>query len=140
MSRIYRLPVQLIDKKKVVSDLQTEKYWDPVEKKTFRGRPLQLKRVDVESYGLKPVLIEIDSEEKRAKFLDNVEELVECIYAKTDLEQQVKKIDEKPDLKLDIKSEETDPENIKLGKINLDDLEFPISDGLEKLDQIYSIL
>lgn len=157
---LYRLPFQLHDKISVVKDLNTEKYWDSVGKQTFRGRPIVHTKVDLGQAGLKAVLLEVNSEEKTTKILEEIGELVECEYKKADDKYDThihkpQKTTEKSEPKPEINSE-TDPEKIKLDQIKLEDTTSsspetgsknpekiespPLSHALKKLDQIYSIL
>merc|ERR1712071_331978 len=161
---LYRLPFQLNDKRSVVKDLNTEKYWDSVGKQSFRGRPLVHTTVDLKKAGLKAVLLEVNSEEKTTKILEEIGELVECEYKRADDKYDNKqhetqeKSEPKPEIKPEIKPEmesETDPEQIKLDQIKLEDTTSlpettpknpeniespPMLHALKKLDQIYSIL
>ena len=132
MSTLYRLPVQLDDKKSVVENLNIEKYWDPVGKATFRGRPIKHTPADLSKFNMKPVLVEVDSEEKKLKIIDDQIDLIECEYKKDENDRFENKNDE---------DDNDDPEKIKLDQIKLEESEKPpILHAIEKLDHVYSIL
>lgn len=133
MSILYRLPVQLDDKKSVVENLNTEKYWDPVGKTTFRGRPIKHTPADLSKFNMKPVLVEVNREDKTLKIIEPEIELIECEYKKDENDRFENKTEE-----------DDDPEKIKLDQIKLEEADPsakpPILHAIEKLDLVYSIL